>query len=84
MRKVLTYFTDKKTGLEKSGNSEKSGEVFSDIELVKCQNWNSNLGLTPVPLQLMTEEQRKDLTGMQSSAPCTGFSQSPLAQHLLP
>lgn len=68
-RKVLlTYFTDEETGLKKSGNLEKPGEVFNDIELVSARTGIQTLGLTPEPSQLMTEEK------MQSSSFCTVFS----------
>ena len=34
---LLTYFTDEETGLKKSSNLEKSGEMFNDIELVSAR-----------------------------------------------
>lgn len=37
---LLTYATGEETGLEKSGNLEKSGKVFNNT-VSQCQNWNS-------------------------------------------
>lgn len=71
---LLTYFTDEETGLKKSGNLEKPGEVFNDIELVSTRTGIQTLGLTPEPSQLMTEEK------MQSSSFCTVFFPLPLNQ----
>lgn len=34
---LLTYFTDEETGLEKSGNLEKSGKVLKNIEVASAR-----------------------------------------------
>lgn len=79
---LLTYVTGEETGLEKSGNLEKSGKVFNDTELVSARTEIQNLAVTPKPPQLMTEEKlnRKAV----SSSFCTDFSPLPLAQFPLP
>lgn len=79
---LLTYVTGEETGLEKSGNLEKSGKVFNDTESVSARTEIQNLPLTPKPLQLMTEEKLNRKA--ESSSFCTDFSPLPLAQLPLP
>lgn len=79
---LLTYVTGEETGLEKSGNLEKSGKVFNDTESVSARTEIQNLALTPKALQLMTEEKLNRKA--ESSSFCTDFSPLPLAQLPLP
>lgn len=59
MRKVLlTWFTDEETGLEKSGNLEKSGRVLSDMVLVSARSGTQAPGLSDPRASTITTEER--------------------------